>query len=83
MLRRAPEVTQIVDALTQDPFGELVDQVALFDQGQEAIRVQETELGMAPAHERFDGFDAPADERRLGLVVEDQLVGLDERAGIH
>jgi len=32
---------------------------------------------MAPAYERLNSLDPPADERRLGLIVQDQLLDLD------
>ena len=58
-----------------------VDQAGLLGERDEAVRRDQAELRMLPAHERLDAVRrAPRASGDLGLVLEDQLAALDRRA---
>ena len=54
-------------------------QARLLGERDEAVRPDETELRVVPAHERLDAADAAARQRDLRLVVHDELAALDAR----
>ena len=51
------EATHVVKRVSQHPFGEFVDQVGLLDERDEAIRIQQSQGGVLPAHQGLDRLD--------------------------
>ena len=53
--------------------GERTDQAGLLSEGDERVRIQQPALGVLPPDQRLDGGHVAVGQRRLGLVVQDQL----------
>ena len=76
------EVTDVGQRRAHHPCREPVDEVGLLAQGDEPVRVQQAEGGVLPAHQGLDRLDVPVVQGGLGLVVHDQLVGVDGAAQV-
>jgi hypothetical protein len=63
--------------LAQDPTVDLDHVPRHFRLPQELGRRKEAPFGMVPPHQRLDAGDEPAREVHHGLVVDDELLGLE------
>ena len=64
----------------QDVPGERVDQPGVLGGRQKLSRGQQPEPGVLPAHQRLDAAQLAVDEADLGLVVQDELTGIQGAA---
>ncbi len=64
----------LAERFVEDPLGHRLDQAGALGLGDETIGVEESVGGMLPADERFGSRDPHRIHRRLGLVVQYELV---------
>ena len=70
-------VLEIQQGAIEHEGGERARQPALLGDRQEMAGLEQPSLRVLPADERLDAMDAAGCELRLGLVVQDELPGLD------
>ncbi len=75
--RHVAEVTDVGQRPAHHPGREPVDEVGLLAHGDEAVGVEQAQGGVLPAHQGLDRLHVPVLEGGLGLVVHDELVGVD------
>ena len=79
-LALAVKITHVGQRAREHPVGQSVDELGRFHQRQEPLGREEPVHGVLPADECLDGIETAVRESRFGLVMQDQLVGVDRMA---
>jgi hypothetical protein len=74
-----PPLLQVTQRALQHPQGEPPHESGLLGEGEEDVRVEQSPVGVLPANQRLEAGHRAGPEVELGLVVVDQLVGVQCR----
>ena len=69
-------------SFVQHPLADFTDQIGFFRERNEVLRIVQTEAGMFPANQGFQGLDLTARCRVLRLIVQSELIARNGAAQV-